>query len=787
MKRGAPPRKGQEHAFASCWAQVKRSVSCSLRKQSWHNGVSVSRFTSDACAPAVAQSLGPALRARALPVALAFGGNGVADNVAIFLTLLGDHLRVHRSPYVTFIPADCCTSTHSVLARVVAGVDRARNLPHPGGVRNHPVRRERRDGSVWSARARATAAETGMVASRACACAGTQRSTPRSAAAVCLCHALFMSALSIDPWGALDHGEQWPPVQRLSGSRPTRMPVKILRAWWRGTVACADVGSLGQRYNTAAHLRLPTTSHVRLRGTHTRLGGSYACQPRVCNSFPLLVMFEDPGHCTFGVLDVVVRVLCSAREEYGLPCALVFGVPSIGHAAAARQKLPNAIRGRGLIRNFPLAIPRVAFDCVIDTFFDGAALPLQIGPRTLSWLTEDFLLHHFSLRLFLNRIKFAVMHHFFTKPSTRLDLPLGHGAHGDNVMKRMGYPQNFNTALMQSPRSGEGLAWKGDFHANECVQQLLLHRWKWSTAFNCVYHAVRWRHVARNGAIVCKRNLYFGVLTEGRKTEFFSFIEDAVLRLNLGELCALARGWASELEFPSGRANLFGRVVEDLWGIVTQLDRVRNTRVLSGNEIALSRDRDRRDWLFFSEASEMAAVASARTAGVDHWRLVELSRVRGNGSGEQFSPRARSRVQCRIMNLISSCLKPFALYPLNEMFFYNDVSTLRQCFNVPSRHSIVAALQLQTCSCHRNLTSCRRERCDLSVVYGVLSDCGRFVSMYDLFRSFSAALKAAQPRCALSLPKLKARFRRAVKELEFSGLLSSLRRGNALKTVFETA
>eukprot|EP00111_Clytia_hemisphaerica_P008749 TCONS_00025585-protein len=130
--------------------------------------------------------------------------------------------------------------------------------------------------------------------------------------------------------------------------------------------------------------------------------------------------------------------------------------------------------------------------------------------------------------------------------------------------------------------------------------------------------------------------------------------------------------------------------------------------------------------------------------------------------------------------------------PLNEIFYYNDVDTVRMRMNGTPRAAIQTALTdpnyyLQ-CNCCKEMGSndiisdCQPDVC---VLYKLHTECGKLINLYDWLQAFMTVIdpsltsdtkkkksKAKQQK----EEQLQARFIRAVSELQFLGFIKSTKR-----------
>lgn len=136
----------------------------------------------------------------------------------------------------------------------------------------------------------------------------------------------------------------------------------------------------------------------------------------------IAVMLEDTECFDNEVLRQFVAMCTYYSLERNLRIKLVLGFSS-ATIRGVHGVLGRAHTARMAIRKFWTVDSRSLFDDVIREVFLG--IPLRIGARTLSWLSDRFLASDYSLQGFLSALRFVLVDHFWRSKLSFLCVDLG--------------------------------------------------------------------------------------------------------------------------------------------------------------------------------------------------------------------------------------------------------------------------------------------------------------------------------------------------------------------------
>ncbi|OMH86166.1 Origin recognition complex subunit 3 [Zancudomyces culisetae] len=118
-----------------------------------------------------------------------------------------------------------------------------------------------------------------------------------------------------------------------------------------------------------------------------------------------------------------------------------------------------------------------------------------------------------------------------------------------------------------------------------------------------------------------------------------------------------------------------------------------------------------------------------------------------------------------IPNILSSFLLHYSNVPLHEIFYYDNSNLLSQSFNPQIRHYIQTALS--TPEFYLGSPEDSQAKFDISVLYNLHLETGRFINLYDWFMSYNYVISRGGPIDS----GLLVRFQTAVNSLFFMGLI----------------
>ena len=238
----------------------------------------------------------------------------------------------------------------------------------------------------------------------------------------------------------------------------------------------------------------------------------------------LVVVVVEDTECFKAEVMCEFLSICVAyhnERSRALKFLVVLGLSSTS-ISGVHAFLPRSITGRMRIRKFYTPDSLSTFDKLVRVLFIDRIVPLKLGPKTISWLSNRFLGHDYSLEGFLSALKFILLDHYWknelsflcdahheyslVQSSCKETLSLSHLRKASESIARMLSDQDIEAvarlpsveayfqlpAVKQSKAKGEGsLSVLSLGLISHWLAQQEAHRLKWGVAFECFYRAYK--------------------------------------------------------------------------------------------------------------------------------------------------------------------------------------------------------------------------------------------------------------------------------------------------------
>ena len=218
---------------------------------------------------------------------------------------------------------------------------------------------------------------------------------------------------------------------------------------------------------------------------------------------------------------ISICVAYHAERSRALKFLLVLGLSSTS-ISGVHAFLPRTITGRMRMRKFYTPDSLTVFDKLVRVLFIDRVVPLRLGPKTLSWLSNRFLGHDYSLEGFLCALKYILLDHYWkndlsflcdahheyslVQSSCKRTLALSHlrkasesvaGMLTDEDMEAVARLPSVEAyfelpAVKQSKSKGGRIASRAfDRLDIPLARSAKAHRLKWGVAFECFFSAYK--------------------------------------------------------------------------------------------------------------------------------------------------------------------------------------------------------------------------------------------------------------------------------------------------------
>ncbi|KAF9191007.1 Origin recognition complex subunit 3 [Haplosporangium sp. Z 767] len=504
-------------------------------------------------------------------------------------------------------------------------------------------------------------------------------------------------------------------------------------------------------------------------------------------------------------------IICSNYQDR-IPFVLLMGLAT--SMDALHQGLQKSVLSLLQTRKFQMQQSSECLTAIVEDLFIHANAGLMVGPLPLKQLIDQFIQYNFSVGGFISNLKYVVMHHFYANPlsilcdrslasdSKALDL-LGKG-HIDHIRMLQSFQRyveykmegDQDRNLIPDPQVAEMLL-KDDefltFEIPDLVQDLVEYHQNFALIFDFL-----WFLQSRFSISVLKKSkrvLYFmaldGTLTE---SSHITFLLSLVRKMNSNDMMLFVEDW---LQFfkdsprcrPKKSSDQENAMDKELVAIQSVRDRmaalldvVSEDSVTSSSEIEDNEEGETEtETQDQSMETNGGAVQTSKSGGpgarstfIKKRRLVSLNADETESRQTRIAKKTRetarlpkgaqgaytvlvTEIDQTLARLFRTYLKCHTTMPLNEIFYYSQVTIQQKAFLPQPRASVQTALgqpeiYLNCDCCHMPSASDTSTRVSLAdvvlptqhdtcILYKLYVECGRMINMYDWFTAFGMILE----------------------------------------------
>lgn len=490
---------------------------------------------------------------------------------------------------------------------------------------------------------------------------------------------------------------------------------------------------------------------------------------------PLIVIMLEEAECMNPNVLQDFITLCSSYL-FALPIVLVLGIATT--ITAVHQLLPMSVSSLLCMEKFHAPPASQYLSQLLDKITMNANIPFRLGPKVFNFLLDMFLYHDFSIMNFIMGYQYCMMEHYLSNPLSILcssledvDVILSKLTHTQledlrrhSVFMRFveGAPDSEQVQLLTDDEGtkfklAEELKKMHSFHITMFPSMCFLH---------CLGQTLPKHPLGKQ-----IRELYSVILSgdvwesEGYKQTF------SLLRMmcsdDLHELlgsCLLTIADYKNVE-------ILRRLLEDV-----EKYRYRLTHL--EEEIEDEEDSGQKE--------NTVKILPLRA------KLHELKeKLQSISSNRKKSPyeKLRDELLTRLDTYFRQLLVCPMSFPFSAVLYFNDLSAIRDQIKAVPRCSIQRALtqpgKYMMCPC----CQCDEESIlptmpDICIVYKLHLECGTLVNLYDWLQAFLVIVTSQREGQSTKMPlktrnpsiELRARFIRAVSELQFLGFIKATQR-----------
>jgi len=488
----------------------------------------------------------------------------------------------------------------------------------------------------------------------------------------------------------------------------------------------------------------------------------------------VIIVFEDVENINSSVFQDFIS-LCSSYLA-SLPIVLILGIATA--VTAIHQVLPSGITSLLCMEKFQAPPASQYLTKLMDKIIMTPDVGFKLGPKVFHFLLDTFLYHDFSILNLTLGLQYCLTQHCLTNP---LSLLCSSPSDVDTLSQRL------TPIQMEGLRKAPGFLRFAESFPDEMKNMLMsdnvatrkqlissvteLHRFHKN-----LFPTLRFLHslasdLPKHPLGKYFRELYSMCLT-GDLCETDSYKQTLTfLRLmSLDDLCKSLAKALIELEDHLAESAEMRSLSEEMTGFVYRLGH-------------LDEEQDVEE----PQDTNEAGVPTERVLP-QRAKLHELKeQLQSMSSKRRKSPYERLRDQvmaCLESHIKSLIVCPLSL-PLQDALYFNDLAAVKDQLKAAPRCSVQRALSLPgrylkcTC-CQGDDHSILPSMPDVCVVYKLHLECGTLVNLFDWMTAFAtivtAESKGKRSKVVKPTTELRARFIRAVSELQFLGFIKSTKR-----------
>ncbi|KAF9901848.1 Origin recognition complex subunit 3 [Linnemannia zychae] len=494
----------------------------------------------------------------------------------------------------------------------------------------------------------------------------------------------------------------------------------------------------------------------------------------------LVIILQDFESFDYDTLQDLITI-CSNYQDR-IPFVLLMGLAT--SIDALHQGLPKAVLSRLQTKKFQMQQSSECLTAIIEDLFIHANVGLMVGSLPLKQLIDQFIHYNFSVGGFISNLK-----------SKALDL-LTKG-HFDHLRMLPSFQQYVEGKVKTDPQEAEMLILDDEFLVQQ-IPDMVQGLREYHQSFRMMFGFL-WFLQSRFSISLLKkpkRALYFMALDGSLiSSSHLSFLQSLVRKLDSNNMMMFVEDWLqlfkdSSLCVPKKSTALENALDREL--VVVQSIRDRMASLLDNvSEDSVTSSSEVEDNGVVAEVSSktLDGGKSPAPAFIKKRKLVSLNVYAHEAGSRQTKIAKKTRETARIpkgalgaytllvKEIDETITRFFRTYlvchtskPLNEIYYYSQVTVQQKAFLPQPRFSIQTALGQPevylNCDCCRPPTDNMGQSLadmvlpaqhDTCILYKLYVECGRMINMYDWFTAFGMILERGEKSSSVEEPLAKKR------------------------------
>ncbi|XP_067942271.1 origin recognition complex subunit 3-like [Watersipora subatra] len=508
-----------------------------------------------------------------------------------------------------------------------------------------------------------------------------------------------------------------------------------------------EAGELSSTQSTLYHIENWYKSVEKVAQSPKKTKRARLLQPR-----PIVLVFEEFSRFPIKCMQ---DLLISFRNHLeSIPIVLVFGVSL--SLSALRSTLTHELSTLLSIQAFQMISSSVYLNAIIDKMLIASPLPFRLDGRTFQLLLDNFLCHDFSIKKFLCSLKFCLMEHCLGNTEAISALSRNSIPKMDlDCIRRLSSFRRYVES--ESDPSLQIKLLEDDGYTRKTISSLIknintFHQ-KQPALLRCLHNLVKDLPASGFGKQV--REVYFTVLSEGL-TDKLKGVFDLIKNLSKVEL-------ESQLEF----------IIETMTSSTDAVD-------ISTLQQALYKLQHFEELLAETEVSQtQQGKKSLFDKKMDMYTLRKT--LQGNRPHRvTLYEQIRSEASDTLYTFFSAELEHHRQLPLYELFYYENIKSLKAAINAMPRVAVFSALSkpnmyIDAIGPLPSIESVTPRLPDTSLAFKLHLECGALINVYDWMQAF-LAIHEGDSSHTVDNKELCARFTHSTAEMQFLGFVKSTKK-----------
>ncbi|KAF6022746.1 ORC3 [Bugula neritina] len=474
---------------------------------------------------------------------------------------------------------------------------------------------------------------------------------------------------------------------------------------------------------------------------------------RTASSHPLVLLFEAFNNLPVSCLQ---DFILSCRNHLAdMSIVLVFGVTL--SLSSLRSRLTHEISTMLSIEAFQMKSSSVYLNQIIDRMLLNSDLPFRLGGKTFQLLLDNFLCHDFSIQKFLHCMQFCVMDHCLGNEHSVSCIARGKVLSNKNLdhIRKL---TSFNKFVDDEadPKLQSRLLEDAAYTKSKILTLLedinVYHR-KQPYVTRCLHTLSK--SIPKSAFGKQLREVYYSVLNGN----FNAALEEDFKLFSVLSRNALQEQLTAILEIMSDCP-----VESDVSSLRNVLDKLSNFEEL----------------LEKSELNSAANKTSLVGKKMDMYTLRKTLQQQRPKHVTLFEE-IRGEAVDALRSFFHNEVVHFKKLPLHELFYYDDIKTLKSAVNALPRVALFTALSKPHVYLHdvpklESSQSVTSQLPDTSVAFKLHMECSTMINIYDWMQAFLSVHEGDDSKGEQHLKQLCSRFSHSAAEMQLLGLIKSTKR-----------